>query len=119
MTRKNNLKLPRRLTILGGAALAAGATMPARAQLTIDMTRPTDLRSCACRLWPTSVAASQSWPCSFRGFFPRIARRFLLDWRRRITFDATAQLRHAGDVGERLGQVRARIEALFFAVKPQ
>ena len=33
--------LPRRWTILGGAALAAGSTMPARAQLTIDMTRPT------------------------------------------------------------------------------
>ena len=34
--------LPRRSTILGGAALAAGAAaVPAHAQLTIDMTRPT------------------------------------------------------------------------------
>jgi TolB protein len=30
----------RRMTILSGAALAAGAAMPVRAQLTIDMTRP-------------------------------------------------------------------------------
>lgn len=36
------MMLPRRSTILGGAALAAGAAaVPARAQLTIDMTRPT------------------------------------------------------------------------------
>ena len=36
------MKLPRRSTILGGVALAAGgAAMPARAQLTIDMSRPT------------------------------------------------------------------------------
>ncbi|MGD9883080.1 MAG: Tol-Pal system beta propeller repeat protein TolB [Reyranella sp.] len=41
MTTKNNLMLPRRSTILGAAALAAGAAVPARAQLTIDMTRPT------------------------------------------------------------------------------
>ena len=35
------MMLPRRSTILGGAALAAGAAAaPARAQLTIDMTRP-------------------------------------------------------------------------------
>jgi TolB protein len=35
------MMLPRRSTILGGAALAAGAAaVPARAQLTIDMTRP-------------------------------------------------------------------------------
>ena len=34
------MKLPRRLTMMGGVALAAGTTMPARAQLTIDMTRP-------------------------------------------------------------------------------
>ena len=37
------MMLPRRSTILGGAALAAGATapfLPARAQLTIDMNRP-------------------------------------------------------------------------------
>ena len=34
------MKLPRRLTMMGGVALAAGAAMPARAQLTIDMTRP-------------------------------------------------------------------------------
>jgi TolB protein len=40
MTRNNNLMLPRRSTILAGAALAAGAAVPARAQLTIDMTRP-------------------------------------------------------------------------------
>ncbi len=40
MTRRNKLMLPRRWTILGGAALAAGAAAPARAQLTIDMTRP-------------------------------------------------------------------------------
>ena len=36
------MMLPRRSTILGGAALAAGAAaVPARAQLTIDMNRPT------------------------------------------------------------------------------
>ena len=36
------MKLPRRSTMLGSVALAAiGATAPARAQLTIDMTRPT------------------------------------------------------------------------------
>ncbi|MFO1160526.1 MAG: Tol-Pal system beta propeller repeat protein TolB [Reyranellaceae bacterium] len=40
MTTRNDLMLPRRWTLLGGAALAAGAAMPARAQLTIDMTRP-------------------------------------------------------------------------------
>ena len=40
MTTKHNMLLPRRMTILGGAALAAGAAAPARAQLTIDMTRP-------------------------------------------------------------------------------
>jgi TolB protein len=35
------MKLPRRSTMLGGVALAAiGASAPARAQLTIDMTRP-------------------------------------------------------------------------------
>jgi len=33
--------LPRRLTMLGGVAIAAGVSSPARAQLTIDMTRPT------------------------------------------------------------------------------
>src|SRR5262245_23096729 len=36
-----HMMLPRRSTILGGVALAAGAGVPARAQLTIDMTRPT------------------------------------------------------------------------------
>src|SRR4051812_17825990 len=38
-----DMKLPRRDTILGGVALAAGtatASAPARAQLTIDMTKP-------------------------------------------------------------------------------
>src|SRR5262245_1024986 len=35
------MKLPRRSTILGGVVLAAGSAMPARAQLTIDMSRPT------------------------------------------------------------------------------
>ena len=35
------MMLPRRLTMLGGVAIAAGVTSPARAQLTIDMTRPT------------------------------------------------------------------------------
>ena len=41
MNKRFDMMLPRRRTILGGAALAAGSTMPARAQLTIDMTRPT------------------------------------------------------------------------------
>jgi TolB protein len=42
MNKRSEMMLPRRSTILGGAALAAGsATVPARAQLTIDMTRPT------------------------------------------------------------------------------
>ncbi len=41
MNKRFDMMLPRRSTILGGAALAAGSTMPARAQLTIDMTRPT------------------------------------------------------------------------------
>jgi TolB protein len=36
-----DMMLPRRSTILGGVALAAGAAVPVRAQLTIDMTRPT------------------------------------------------------------------------------
>jgi len=36
-----DMLLPRRATILGGVAFAAGSAMPARAQLTIDMTRPT------------------------------------------------------------------------------
>lgn len=35
------MMLPRRLTMLGGVAIAAGVSSPARAQLTIDMTRPT------------------------------------------------------------------------------
>src|SRR5262249_61139560 len=35
------MMLPRRSSILGGDALAAGAGVPARAHLTIDMTRPT------------------------------------------------------------------------------
>src|ERR687888_580044 len=39
--KRSDMMLPRRSTLLGGAALAAGAAMPARAQLTIDMTRPT------------------------------------------------------------------------------
>ena len=34
------MKFSRRSTILGGVALAAGSAAPARAQLTIDMTRP-------------------------------------------------------------------------------
>ena len=34
------MMLPRRQTILGGVALAAGGAVPAHAQLTIDMTRP-------------------------------------------------------------------------------
>src|SRR4030088_3645593 len=34
------MKFSRRSTILGGVALAAGASAPARAQLTIDMTKP-------------------------------------------------------------------------------
>ena len=41
MNKRFDMMLPRRWTILGGAALAAGSAMPARAQLTIDMTRPT------------------------------------------------------------------------------
>ncbi|MBN9541212.1 MAG: Tol-Pal system protein TolB [Reyranella sp.] len=40
MKTRFEMKLPRRLTMMGGVALAAGAAMPARAQLTIDMTRP-------------------------------------------------------------------------------
>jgi TolB protein len=43
MNKRSDMLLPRRSTILGGAALAAGAAaplVPARAQLTIDMTRP-------------------------------------------------------------------------------
>ena len=35
------MKFSRRSTILGGVALAAGSAAPARAQLTIDMTKPT------------------------------------------------------------------------------
>src|SRR5258708_7130299 len=35
-----DMMLPRRSTILGGVALAAGSAVSARAQLTIDMTRP-------------------------------------------------------------------------------
>jgi TolB protein len=42
MNKRSDMMLPRRSTILGGAALAAGAAaIPARAQLTIDMNRPT------------------------------------------------------------------------------
>jgi TolB protein len=42
MNKRSDMMLPRRSTILGGAALAAGAAaVPARAQLTIDMNRPT------------------------------------------------------------------------------
>src|SRR5215471_18005842 len=42
METRFDMKLPRRSTMLGGVALAAiGANGPARAQLTIDMTRPT------------------------------------------------------------------------------
>lgn len=40
MNTRFDMMLPRRRTILGGVALAAGAAAPARAQLTIDMTRP-------------------------------------------------------------------------------
>src|SRR5262244_2307187 len=41
METRFDMKLPRRSTMLGGVALAAtGASAPARAQLTIDMTRP-------------------------------------------------------------------------------
>src|SRR5262249_60316438 len=36
-----DMLLPRRATILGGVAFAAGSAMPARAQLTIDMQRTT------------------------------------------------------------------------------
>jgi len=42
MNKRSDMMLHRRSTILGGAALAAGAAAaPAHAQLTIDMTRPT------------------------------------------------------------------------------
>jgi TolB protein len=42
MNKRSDMMLHRRSTILGGAALAAGAAaVPAHAQLTIDMTRPT------------------------------------------------------------------------------
>jgi TolB protein len=42
MNKRSDMMLHRRSTILGGAALAAGAAaVPARAQLTIDMNRPT------------------------------------------------------------------------------
>jgi TolB protein len=40
MNTRFNMMLPRRQTILGGVALAAGAAAPAHAQLTIDMTKP-------------------------------------------------------------------------------
>ena len=40
MNTRFDMMLPRRQTILGGVALAAGAAAPAHAQLTIDMTRP-------------------------------------------------------------------------------
>ena len=40
MITRNNPMFSRRMTILSGAALAAGAAMPVRAQITIDMTRP-------------------------------------------------------------------------------
>ena len=40
MNTRFDMMLPRRQTILGGVALAAGAAAPAQAQLTIDMTRP-------------------------------------------------------------------------------
>jgi len=39
--KRSDMMLPRRSTILGGVALAAGTATTARAQLTIDMTRPT------------------------------------------------------------------------------
>src|SRR5438128_7271881 len=41
MKKRFDMMLPRRWTILGGAAFVAGSSLPARAQLTIDMTRPT------------------------------------------------------------------------------
>lgn len=40
MNTRFDMMLPRRQTILGGVALAAGAAGPASAQLTIDMTKP-------------------------------------------------------------------------------
>ena len=40
MNKRFDMMLPRRSTILGGVALATGAAAPARAQLTIDMTKP-------------------------------------------------------------------------------
>ena len=41
MNKRFDMMLPRRRTIIGGVALAAaGAAAPARAQLTIDMTKP-------------------------------------------------------------------------------
>ena len=40
MNTRFDMMLPRRQTILGGVALAAGAAVPAHAQLTIDMTKP-------------------------------------------------------------------------------
>jgi TolB protein len=40
MNTRFDMMLPRRQTILGGVALAAGAAAPAHAQLTIDMTKP-------------------------------------------------------------------------------
>ena len=40
MNMRFDMMLPRRQTILGGVALAAGAAAPAHAQLTIDMTKP-------------------------------------------------------------------------------
>lgn len=40
MNTRFDMMLPRRQTILGGVALAAGGAAPAHAQLTIDMTRP-------------------------------------------------------------------------------
>jgi len=40
MKTRFDMMLPRRQTILGGVALAAGTAAPAQAQLTIDMTKP-------------------------------------------------------------------------------
>ena len=40
MKTRFDMMLPRRQTILGGVALAAGTAAPAAAQLTIDMTKP-------------------------------------------------------------------------------
>ena len=54
---------------LNPTSKAAVATMISRLLPTpgsIDITRPTDLRSCACRLWPIWVTASQSCPSSLR-----------------------------------------------------